>query len=165
MFDYPVDYKQTDKRWANISYTICNNKSQTIGRTGSGPTLAADVVATLKDKNVTPIKLAQQAIEWGCRTHNCGTAWPFWAKVADHYGFSKFIRTTHFEHLQECLDAGGLVVCNMKVGYWVPITNYILVWLYDNNYVYGITAHKSRKNKQPTEQFKAECKQYFCFYP
>ena len=158
-------FDQTDPRWGKNAFTACGNPRQTIATSGSGPTIAADVVATLKDDTVTPAELAKQAIEWGCRTKSCGTSWPFFAKVAEHYKFSKFVQSCKFEHISECLGAGGLVVCSMSNGFWTNAgANYILVVLYDGSFVHGFTAHKPRVKIQPADGFKAQFRQCFCFY-
>lgn len=162
---HPVDYKQRDKRWGSEPYSSCKDHRQTIASSGSAPTLCADIVATLKDPTVTPPILARQALEWGCRTRNCGTAWDFFKKVAEHYKFRKFIQSGKWEALIKCLDAGGYVVCMMKPGYWCKGGNYILAWRYDDKYVYAVDAEAKTKNKQLIDDFARESKMYFCFYP
>ena len=160
----PIDFKQWDRRWANEMYSSHNDKHQTMRNSGSGPTLAADIVATLKDGSVTPMTLARQAVEWGYRTYNCGTGWGFFAEVAIHYGFRRFVETNNFDMLKDCIDAGGYVVCNMAPGYWGRNTNYVLAWAYDDRYVYCNHAEKN-KYRQCVDGFIADCKRYFCFYP
>ena len=161
----PIVFYQEDPRWGKMVYSSCGNKSQTMRSSGSAPTLAADIVATLKDKNADPWTLAQLALACGCRTRSTGTCWPFFAKVAEHYRFSKFVETSDWERMIECLDAGGYVICQMMRGYWTPVPNYILAWTYDSLYVYGIMGNRTRRERQRIEQFKAESRRYFCFYP
>ena len=76
-FVQPVDYKQASKPWGPRMYSNHNDHSQTMANSGCGPTSAADVVATLKDKSVDPWTLAQLAMDWGDRTYSSGTAWSF----------------------------------------------------------------------------------------
>ena len=164
-FVQPVDYKQGDKRWGSKMYSNHNDKSQTMANSGCGPTACADVVATLKDKDVTPWTLAQLAMEWGDRTYNSGTAWGFFKHIANKYNFVKFVQSANYSALTACLDAGGYVVCSMKPGYWTKQGHFICAWKYDSNYTYANDPASSTRKKQKTADFKAQCKQYFCFYP
>lgn len=41
-------YSQVDTRWKNHSYTSINDKSQTIGSSGCGPTSASMIVSSIK---------------------------------------------------------------------------------------------------------------------
>ena len=163
-FVQPVDYKQADSRWGKKNYTSCGNKKQTMANSGCGPTSAADVVATLKDSSVNPWTLAQLSMKWGCRTKSSGTSWDFFKKVANHYGFSKFVQTKSLDALKACLDAGGYVVCSMGPGYWTKGGHYICAWKYDKTYIYcNDPASKTRK-KQKLTDFTKQRKQFFCFY-
>ena len=159
-----VDYWQCDKRWGNVMYSSHNDKHQTIASSGSAPTLCADIVATLKDSSVTPLTLAKLALEWGCRTYMSGTTWSFFAKVAERFGFTKFVQSQKWEALTDCIDAGGYVICSVKKGYWSRVGNYILVWKYDNDGIYGIGTER-RKGEQGIDAFINDSKMYFCFYP
>ena len=164
-FVQPVDYKQASKPWGPKMYSNHNDKSQTMANSGCGPTSMADVVATLKDKSVTPWTLAQLSMEWGDRTYNSGTAWSFFKHVADKYKFAKFVQSANYSALKACLDAGGYVVCSMKPGYWTKSGHFICAWKYDGTYTYANDPASSSRTKQKTAEFKKECKQYFCFYP
>ncbi len=165
-FIKPVQYYQGAEPWGKRIYSNHGDPTQTMRSTGSGPTIAADVVATLIDPNVNPWDLAQLALDTGCRTYNTGTQWSFFKEVFKRYNFAKFVETQDFDELRKCLDAGGLVVCSMREGYWFKVGNYILAWQYDNVYVHCITAARSiKREKQPVEDFKRESRRYFCFYP
>lgn len=164
-FVQPVDYKQADSRWGKKNYTSCGNKNQTMANSGCGPTSAADVVATLKDKSVTPWTLAQLYMQWGYRTKSSGTAWGAFKKTANHYHFSKFVQSSSIDALKACLDAGGYVVCSMGPGYWTKGGHYICAWKYDKTYIYCNDPASSKRKKQKASQFMKERKQFFCFYP
>ena len=60
----PVRYLQTDPRWKNYNYSAKGEK-KTIGTSGCGPACAAMVIATLKDKNVTPVTTAGWSMAHG----------------------------------------------------------------------------------------------------
>ena len=161
----PIIFYQGDPRWGNKMFSNHGDKRQTMRATGGAPTLAADIVATLRDPSVTPWDLANLALEKGCRTYLSGTAWSFWPEVAKKYGFSRYVRSGEFSALVDCLNAGGYVICQMKSGYWTPVGNYILAWKYDDEYVYCVMGFKQNRERQPIENFKAESKMFFCFYP
>lgn len=163
-FVQPVDYKQYDSKWAKIMYSNHGDKSQTIKSSGCGPTAMADIVATLIDSSVTPATLAALSMDWGCRTYSSGTAWSFFPKIADRYGFSKYSKASTLATLKSCLDSGGYIVASMGKGYWTSGGHYICVWKYDASYIYANDpASKSRK-KQKIEDFMKQRKALFCFW-
>lgn len=161
----PVDFKQTDDRWKHMPYSTHRDRHQTLGYSGSGPTIAANVVATLKDETITPVETAQLALKWGCRTYNSGTTWGYFQKIASHFGFSTFAQTKEFDVLINCLNAGGLAVCAMRSGFWCRTANYILAWEHDNQYVYCNDSSSRMRTRQKIDDFKKESRMYFCFWP
>lgn len=106
----PVYYLQGDSRWGKIMYSNHNDKSQTIGSSGCGPTSGAMWVATWHDKSVTPKETCSWSLSWGCRTYDSGTTGGFFRKLAEKYKVSKYITTSNLETVINCLDAGGMVV-------------------------------------------------------
>lgn len=164
-FKQPVDFKQADSRWGKKMYSSTGNKKQTMANSGCGPTAMADVVATLKDRSVTPYTLAELSMANGHRTSSGGTAWSFFPFIQERYGFSKLIESGTLASLKACLDAGGYVVCSMGPGYWTKGGHFICAWKYDDTYIYcNDPASKSRK-KQKQSAFMKERKRFFCFYP
>ena len=83
-----IFYDQTNPSWGSIMYSNHNDKEQTIGTSGCGPTSMAIIVATLKGNGVTPDTIAQYCIDNNFRTYNNGTANSFAASVASEYGLS-----------------------------------------------------------------------------
>ena len=165
-FVQPVDYKQGDKRWGKKIYSNHNDPKQTMASSGCGPTSDADVVATLKDPSVTPWTIAQLSMKWGDRSYNNGTNWTlFIPHTRDYYKFTKVVKSANYSALKACLDAGGYVVCSMGPGYWTSGGHFICAWKYDDVYTYANDPASSTRKKQKTTDFKAQCKQYFCFYP
>lgn len=165
-FVQPVNYLQgKPEPWAGYMYSNHNDKSQTMANSGCGPTAAADVMATLIDKNITPWTLAQLAMEWGDRTYNSGTAWSFFKHLADYYHFTKFIQSGNFDVLKACSKAGGYVVCSMGPGYWTSSGHFICAWKFTDTDVYCNDPASRKRTHQSISQFKKECKQYFAFYP
>jgi len=164
-FVQPVDYKQGDSRWGKKMYSNHGDKSQTMANSACGPTAAANVVATLKDSTVTPWTLAQLAMEWGDRTYNNGTAWAFFKRVAERYGFVKFVQTATLAALKACLDAGGYAVASMGPGFWTKGGHFITPWKYDDKYIYCNDPASSTRKRQKITEFMAQRKQFFCYYP
>ena len=165
-FVKPVVFYQDDRRWADNLYSNHDDLHQTMRSSGSGPTLMADIVATLIDPSVTPWDMARLALEWGDRTYCSGTAWPFFKHTFRHFDkFSKFVETSDYDTMIDCLNHGGYVVCSMRPGYWCRVENYYLAWKYDSNYVYCISSYKKKRERQSIQNFKKECRRCFCFYP
>lgn len=164
-YKQPVDYKQGDSRWGSIMYSNHGDKSQTIKSSGCGPTSMADIVATVKNSKITPVELCEFSLKKGCRTNNEGTAWAFFPKVADEYGFSKYKKATSLADLKACLDTGGYAVASMAKGYWTNGGHYICIWKYDNTYIYANDPASSTRKKQKLDQFMKERKAFFCFWP
>ena len=163
-FKQPVDYKQYDKKWASVMYSSHGDKKQTIKSSGCGPTAMADIVATLIDSAVTPVTLAELSLKLGCRTYSDGTAWSFFPKIADYYGFSKYVKSSTLATLKSCLDSGGYVVASMGKGYWTNGGHFICVWKYDDKYVYANDPASSTRKKQNAEDFMKQRKAFFCFW-
>ena len=115
----PVNYKQYDSRWGSIVYTKNNtyNKSQTIKNSGCGPTSMADIVATWWDSKITPKEMCELSVKNGYRTTNSGTSWDFFQFVAKKYG-CKFVQTSSFATMQNCLASGGYVVVSFRPSKW-----------------------------------------------
>lgn len=165
VFRKPMDFKQYDSRWAKNVYSATGKKSQTMKSSGCGPTAAADVVFTLKDRTVTPWTLAQIAMDKGYRTANNGTSWSFFKYIANLYGFSKFVQTSSLSTLKACIDAGGYVVCSMGPGYWTSGGHYICAWKYDGSNIYCNDPASSKRMYQNQTDFMKQRKQFFCFWP
>lgn len=163
----PVDYKQTDKRWRKISYTITGSSSQTIGSSGCGPTSMADIIATWFDKNFTPKESCALAKANGYRTRNSGTAWGFFQFMAKRYNVPKFIETKSFATMQACLAAGGYVVVSFGKSKWTKEGHYCCLWKDDGKYIYvnDPASSSSSRAKGTYSEVKSAAKKYFCFYP
>ena len=165
----PVNYKQYDSRWAKIVYTRNNtyNKNQTIKSSGCGPTSMADILATWFDKNITPKETCALSVANGYRTKNDGTSWDYFKFVSTKYPFPKFIQTSSFATMQNCLAAGGLVVVSFRPSKWTNGGHFCCLWKDDgkNIYVNDPASASSARAKGTYAEVKAAAKQYFCFYP
>ena len=83
-------YSQLDNRWKNYLYTSVGNQTQTIGRSGCGPTSSAMVVSSIKG-NITPDTMANLYMQYGYRSANQGTYWSAFKWTADVFniGYSE----------------------------------------------------------------------------
>ena len=135
---------------------------------GLAPTLCASIVAAFRDDTVDPWVLARLSMEWETRTYSSGTSWNFFQKVAEHYRFSRFVRSGDIRQLKACLKAGGYVICNVRNtgpgSYWHDLGDYILVHSYHDGtvYAFGILG---RRRSQPVNGFVSDIRQCFCYYP
>ncbi len=72
----PVDYKQTDPKWKSKPYRV-KGENSTIGGSGCGPTSAADILATIVDKNITPVETCKWSVDHGYKALNQGSYWGY----------------------------------------------------------------------------------------
>lgn len=141
----PISYLQTDSKWKNHNYSAKGEK-KTIGSSGCGPTVAAMVIATLKDKSVTPITTAEWSMAHGYKALNQGTFYTYFVPQMSVYGitckrlntsnlYGKTSSTAHTEVLN-ALKRGDWVIACMGKGNWTTSGHFILLYGYDNGYVY-----------------------------
>lgn len=76
------NFKQTDAKWANQSYS-----GETVRAAGCGPTSVADVVYHL-DTSITPAKTAKWMQANSCACTMSGTYYSGIIKALKHYGYS-----------------------------------------------------------------------------
>ena len=141
----PISYLQTDPRWKNHNYSAKGEK-KTIGSSGCGPTAAAMVIATLQDKNVTPVTTAQWSMAHAYKALNQGTYYTYFIPQMSVYGitckrlntsnlYGKSSSSAHTEALN-ALKNGDWVIACMGKGNWTSSGHFILLYGYENGYVY-----------------------------
>ncbi len=141
----PVSYLQTDPKWKNHNYSA-KGERKTIGSSGCGVTASAMVIATLKDKSVTPITTAEWSMEHGYKALNQGTYYSYFVPQFSVYGigckmlnqtnlYGKPSSAAHTEALN-ALKKGGWVIACMGKGNWTSSGHFILLYQYENGYVY-----------------------------
>lgn len=83
-------YSQVDSRWKNKMYSSVNDRSQTIGTSGCGPTSSAMVVSSIKG-TITPDTMSDLYCRYGYRSANQGTYWSAFKWTADVFniGYSE----------------------------------------------------------------------------
>lgn len=141
----PISYLQTDPRWKNHNYSA-KGETKTLGSAGCGPTAAAMVIATLKDKNVTPVTAAEWSMAHGYKALNQGTYYTYFVPQMSAYGieckrlntsnlYGKTSSAAHTEALT-ALKNGNWVIACMGKGNWTTSGHFILLYGYENGYVY-----------------------------
>lgn len=144
-FAKPVSYLQTDPKWKNHNYSA-KGESKTIGSAGCGVTVAAMIIATLKDKNVTPVTTAEWSMAHGYKALNQGTYYTYFVPQFKQYGitcrqlnssnlYGKSSSSAHTEALN-ALKNGNWVIAVMGPDHWTKSGHFILLYKYENGYVY-----------------------------
>lgn len=144
-FIQPISYLQTDPKWKNHNYSAKGEK-KTIGSAGCGVTATAMVIATLKDKNVTPVTTAEWSMSHGYKALNQGTYYTYFVPQFSQYGitckrlnqsnlYGKSFSTAHTEALN-ALKNGNWVIACMGKGHWTKAGHFILLYKYENGYVH-----------------------------
>jgi len=141
----PISYLQTDPKWKNHNYSAKGEK-KTIGSSGCGVTASAMVIATLKDKSVTPVTTAEWSMGHGYKALNQGTYYSYFVPQFSVYGidcrmlnqtnlYGKSSSAAHTEALN-ALKKGNWVIACMGKGNWTSSGHFILLYKYENGYVY-----------------------------
>lgn len=141
----PIRYLQTDPRWKNHNYSA-KGESKTIGSSGCGPTAAAMVIATLADKNVTPVTAAEWSMAHGYKALNQGTYYTYFVPQMTAYGISckrlnqsnLYGQSSSAAHTAalSALQGGDWVIACMGKGNWTSSGHFILLYGYENGFVY-----------------------------
>ena len=165
----PVRYLQTDPRWKNYNYSAKGEK-KTIGTSGCGPACAAMVIATLKDKNVTPVTTAGWSMAHGYKALHQGTYYTYFVPQMSAYGitckrlntsnlYGRSSSTAHTEALN-ALKKGDWVIACMGKGNWTSSGHFILLYGYDSGYVYinDPASTKSSRTKNTWTLFAGQVK-------
>lgn len=168
----PVLYMQSDPKWASHDYSAAGEKT-TIKAEGCGIACAAMVIATLADKNVTPITTAEWSKKHGYKAKGQGTYYSYFKPQGAAYGIEISMlngtniygspASKYHEVAKESIERGDLVIACMGKGNWTTSGHYVL-W-------YGLEAGKVQINdpwsKKPAQTnadynlFKSQVKYYW----
>ncbi|MDD3395294.1 MAG: C39 family peptidase [Anaerotignum sp.] len=139
----PVLYMQSDPKWASHDYSAAGEKT-TIKAEGCGITCAAMVIASLADKNVTPITTAEWSKKQGYKAKGQGTYYSYFKPQGAAYGIDITMlngtniygapASKYHEMAKEAIERGDLVIACMGKGNWTTSGHYVL-W-------YGLEAGK-----------------------
>lgn len=141
----PVDYKQYDSRWGSHNYSA-KGESKNIKSSGCGVTCAAMVIASLKDKSVTPVTTAKWSMLHGYKAFNQGTYYTYFVPQMAKYGIkctqlnnSNLYGTSTSEahtRAKKALKNGNWIIACMGAGNWTSAGHFILLYKLKNGKVY-----------------------------
>ena len=160
--DKPIEYEQYSTRWKNIPYTITGNSRQTIGTSGCGPSSAAMVIATLRDKKITPKETCKYATENGYRTINSGTAHAFFPSIMKKYDIPCY-KTYDFAKVISALKKNYMVIAAAGIGIWTRGGHIILAYGIKDNKVLINDPNSESGHRELANQsnFKNECSPFW----
>lgn len=134
MMIQPVNYYQTDSKWASKPYRT-KAETATIGGSGCGPTCAAMVIQSIKDNGVTPVTTCAWSVKNGYKATNQGTYWAYFVPQFKAYGI-KCKQTYSADSALDALKRGDWVIATMHKGNWTNGGHFILAYGYENKYVF-----------------------------
>lgn len=172
MAKQPVYYMQTDPKWANMDYSA-KGEHTTVGKSACGPTSAAMLVATLKDKSVTPVEAVKWSLAHGYKALNQGTYYTYFEPYFKQYGI-KCTRITsasiyhnrsaaqHKTALQALKDGHYVIAC-MGKGIWTKSGHFLVAWKTDGNKVWINDPNSKASNRtcNTVANWQYEVKQYY----
>lgn len=124
-------YSQVDSRWKNHSYTSINDKSQTIGSSGCGPTSASMVVSSIKG-TITPNVMGDLFVKYGYRSANSGTYWSAFRAVADEFDIG-YTETSSLDTAIQLLKNSNYVIVSCGNGLFTYGGHFIVLVSVDND--------------------------------
>ena len=130
----PINYYQTDTKWARKKYGPKNNKTMTIGSSGCGPTCAAMIIQSIKNNGVTPEDTCEWSMNHGM-VANVGTYWSYFVPQFEKYGID-CKKTSSKDSALKALKDGDWVICIMGKGNWTSGGHFILAYGYEDKYVF-----------------------------
>ncbi len=118
-------YSQIDNRWKNNLFTSTNNKTQTIGSSGCGPTCASMVVSSIKG-TITPDTMANLFVQHGYRSADNGTYWSAYRAVADEFNIG-YTEISDINKVLDLLRNNNYVICSVGNGLFTTGGHYIVL--------------------------------------
>lgn len=169
----PVNYKQNDTKWGGLPYAVDGEKS-TIKSAGCGPTVMADVLASIVSPYIDPVTMASWARMHNYKVKNNGTSYSYPVAQAAAYGVNvRRLNTaniygntrsgTHIVALNELKNGNWIIAC-MGKGLWTSSGHYVLAYGYDNNgmvYINDPASTKASRACNTWELFKSQVKYYW----
>lgn len=170
----PIWYLQTDSRWKNVPYAA-KGESTTIGGSGCGPTCMAMVLATWRDKSITPQTECAWAQKNGYKAKGQGTYYSYFVPAAKRYGlkcsqlnganlYGNSSSTLH-KYVQDLTSDynGHLVIACMGKGHWTRSGHFVLVYKVQDGIVYINDPASTRGNRVRGDWnlFKQQVKYYW----
>ena len=171
----PVDYMQTDSRWAGNKYATTGETS-TIKSAGCGITCAAMVIASLADPSVTPATTAKWSMAHGYKAYRQGTYYSYFKPQMAEYGITctQMNSATVYhgsnsaksinEKAAQTVRNGNWVIACMGKGDWTSSGHFVL-WYGIDNEGYALIrdpySTKSTRRRAPVAKLQYQAKFYF----
>lgn len=122
---------QWDERWGYAAYG-----TSIMAVSGCGPTCMAMVVAGLtQDSSVTPLKMAQYAMEHNYVDEDNNTYWAFMETAGADYNVNCYGGMLDEEQLKSELEAGHPIICSMGAGDFTQNGHFIVLTGYSDGRV------------------------------
>lgn len=137
-----VKYFKED--YANDSY----GDGTTIASAGSGPTAMAMVVATLTDKEITPVDAANWSLDHGYRCYGNGTYWSYFDAYAQANGLSCTQTNINNSSIISSLKAGDPVIVSVGPGSYTDSGHFVVLT--------GLTSDGKVSIVDPNSRIKSE---------
>lgn len=173
-------YSQIDNRWSNKMYSSINNRTQTIGTSGCGPTSVSMIVTACKG-TITPDKMSDLFVKYGYRSSNQGTYWSAFRAVADEFNI-RYTETSDIQKALQLLRSNHYVVVSVGNGLFTTGGHFIVLTKLEGNtiqvydpYLYAGKFETSTRRGKVTvrgntvyvtvDNFKtyANAKMFFCY--
>lgn len=173
-------YSQIDSRWSNKMYSSINNRTQTIGTSGCGPTSASMIVTACKG-TITPDKMADLFVKYGYRSSDQGTYWSAFRAVADEFNIG-YTEISDIQKALQLLRSNHYIVASVGNGLFTTGGHFIVLTKLEGNtiqvydpYLYAGKFETSTRRGKATvrgntvyvtvENFKryANAKMFFCY--
>ena len=171
----PVDYLQTDSRWGANRYAT-KGETSTIKSAGCGITCAAMVIATLKDKSVTPADTAKWSMNHGYKAYHQGTYYSYFKPQMAAYGIQceQMNGATVYhgansaksmnERAVQAVKNGNWIIACMGKGDWTSSGHFVL-WYGIDSEGYALirdpNSTKATRRRAPIAKFQYQVKFYF----
>lgn len=118
-------YSQIDGRWSGKMYSSIGDRSQTIGKSGCGPTSASMIVTACKGA-ITPDTMADLFVKYGYRSSNNGTYWSAFRAIADEFNIG-YTETSDIQQALQLLASKHYIVASVGNGLFTTGGHFILL--------------------------------------
>lgn len=167
----PVDYKQTDPRWAKKPYRV-PGETATIGGSGCGPTCAAMVIETLTGQTYTPVDACAWSVAHGYKALNQGTYYGYFRPQLAAFGVecrqllgSRLNRQPDHpihDQVRQYLQEGYYVIALMGPGTWTSGGHFVLLWGWDDKVrINDPASSKDKRLNGDPDTFCLEARNYW----
>jgi hypothetical protein len=145
-----IYFSQRDLRWAYLTFSNHNDKTQTIGMSACGPTAMSIIISTLLGKEVTPIETCAYALNNGYRSYDNGVPYDsgYYENIATYYGLQS--TKIDYSDIEKSISEGKIVLALMKPTHFTGSGHYIvfddIVTINNNKYLSVLDPNHCNEN-------------------